>query len=439
MADHTVVELATPPAAGQWKHLGELARLFLKLGITAFGGPAAHIALMEDEVVHRRGWLTHAEFVDLLGATSLIPGPSSTEAAIFIGWHRARWAGLLVAGFCFILPAALMVTALAWAYVRFGTLPSALGVLYGVKPVIIAVVAQALWRLGRSTLKTKRLFAAAALALFLCLIGIDVLVILFGTGLGMAVTQSLRERPGRSEGTWVAAPLAVAPHGLVAVAAATVPVGLGALFLFFLKVGSVLFGSGYVLLAFLRADLVVRWGWLTEGQLLDAIAIGQMTPGPVFTTATFIGYILAGVPGAVVATVGIFLPSFIFVALIGQLLPRVRRSRTAGAFLDGVNVASLALLAAVTWELGRAAIIDGTTAGLAVAGGVLLARGRLNSVWLLLAGAAIGLAVGGIDSSRPDEPHGMSSIGSAQRCPGLVAGPVSTGVSSTLPQSDQPR
>src|SRR5208282_2052881 len=301
MANRTVVELATPPAAGPRKHLGELARLFLKLGITAFGGPAAHIALMEDEVVRRRGWLTHAEFLDLLGATSLIPGPSSTEAAIFIGWHRARWAGLLVAGLCFILPAALM---------------------------------------------------AAALALFLCLIGIDMLVILFGTGLGMAVAESLRDRPGRLEGTWVAAPLAVAPHGLVAGAAATVPVGLGALFLFFLKVGSVLFGSGYVLLAFLRADLVVRWGWLTEGQLLDAIAIGQMTPGPVFTTATFIGYILAGVPGAVMATVGIFLPSFIFVALIGQLLPRVRRSRTAGAFLDGVNVASLALLAAVTWELG---------------------------------------------------------------------------------------
>src|SRR5271166_6146830 len=350
MADHTVVELATPPAAGQRKHLGELARLFLKLGITAFGGPAAHIALMEDEVVRRRGWLTHAEFLDLLGATSLIPGPSSTEAAIFIGWHRARWAGLLVAGLCFILPAALMVTALAWAYVRFGTLPSALGVLYGVKPVIITVVAQALWRLGRSTLKTKRLVAAAALALFLCLIGIDVLVILFGTGLGMAVAESLRDRPGRLEGTWVAGPLAVAPHGLAAGAAATVPVGLGALFLFFLKVGSVLFGSGYI---------------------------------------------LAGVPGAVVATVGIFLPSFIFVVLIGQLLPRVRRSRTAGAFLVGVNVASLALLAAVTWELGRAAIIDGTTAGLAVAGGVLLARGRLNAVWLLLAGAAIGLAVGG--------------------------------------------
>src|SRR5208283_2053267 len=362
MANRTVVELATPPAAGPRKHLGELARLFLKLGITAFGGPAAHIALMEDEVVRRRGWLTHAEFLDLIGATSLIPGPSSTEAAIFIGWHRARWAGLLIAGLCFILPAALMVTALAWAYVRFGTLPSALGVLYGVKPVIIAVVAQALWRIGRSTLKTKRLVAAAALALFLCLIGINVLVILIGTGLGMAV----------------------APHGLVAGAAATVPVCLGALFLFFLKVGSVLFGSGYVLLAFLRADLVVRWGWLTEGQLLDAVAVGQMTPGPVFTTATFIGYILAGIPGAVVATVGIFLPSFIFVALIGQLLPRVRRSRTAGAFLDGVNVASLALLAAVTWELSRAAIIDGTTAGLAVASGVLLARCHLNSAWLLL-------------------------------------------------------
>ena len=211
----------------------------------------------------------------------------------------------------------------------------------------------------------------------------------------MAVAESLREQPGRSEGTWVAAPLAVAPHALVARAAATVPVGLGTLFLFFLKVGSVLFGSGYVLLAFLKADLVVRWGWLTEGQLLDAVAVGQMTPGPVFATATFIGYILSGVSGAVVATVGIFLPSLIFVALIGKSLPRVRRSRMAGAFLDGVNVASLALLAGVTWELGQAAIINGTTAGLAVASGVLLANSRLNLAWRLLAGAANGLAVGG--------------------------------------------
>jgi len=361
MADRTGVELTTPPGAGQWKHLGELALLFLRLGITAFGGPAAHVALMEDEVVRRRGWLTHAQFLDLLGATSLIPGPNSTEMAIYIGWHRACWSGLLIGGVCFILPAAVLVTALGWAYVRFGTRPTALGLLYGVKPVIIAVVVQALWRLGRSALKTKRLVAAAVVALLLSVLGIDVLVILFGTGLVVAAIEYLRSRPRSSRGAMAAAPLAIASHGSVAGVAATVPFGLGTLFLSFLKVGSVLFGSGYVLLAFLRADLVVRWGWLTEGQLLDAIAVGQVTPGPVFTTATFIGYVLAGIPGAVLVTLGIFLPSFVFMAIIGQVLPYLRRSRTSGTFLDGVNVASLTLLAAVTWDLGRAAIVDVTT------------------------------------------------------------------------------
>ncbi|HXG46931.1 MAG TPA: chromate efflux transporter [Methylomirabilota bacterium] len=372
----------------------EIACLFLKLGLTAFGGPAAHIAMMEDEVVRRRQWLTREEFLDLLGATQLIPEPNSTEMAILVGHRRAGWAGLVVAGVCFILPAALIVTVIAWAYIAFGRLPPAEGLLYGVKPVIIAVVLQALWGLGRSALKTQPLVALGILAAAASFWGGNELVILFGGGL-LAVVIGRFLSPGAAGGT---APLlavgntvplaAVAPAAVVAAA----PFGLWPLFLFFLKVGSVLFGSGYVLLAFLRADLVDRWQWLTEAQLVDAIAVGQFTPGPVFTTATFIGYLLAGLPGATVATVGIFLPAFVFVALSGPLIPRLRRSPVAGAFLDGVNVASLALMAVVTWQLGRVALIDPLTTVLALLSAVLLFGWRVNSAWLVLSGALAGWA-----------------------------------------------
>jgi chromate transporter len=374
----------------------EVAGVFLKLGATAFGGPAAHIAIMEDEVVRRRGWLTHAEFLDLLGATNLIPGPNSTEMAIHPGYRRAGWGGLLVAGVCFILPAALIVAALAWAYVRYGKLPGAGALLYGVKPVIMAVVVQALWALGRTAVKTRTLAVIGVAAAVASLLGVNELVVLFGTGIVMTVGQAARPR-GKGAvatclpllGTATGVPLisAVAVTGATAAA----PFSLGALFLFFLKVGAVLFGSGYVLLAFLRADLVERWHWLTEPQLLDAIAVGQVTPGPLFTTATFIGYVLGGPWAALLATAGIFLPAFIFVALSGPLIPRLRASPLAGAFLDGVNVASLALMAVVTGQLGRAAICDWMTAALAVGSAVLLLRFRLNSAWLVLGGAAVGL------------------------------------------------
>jgi len=383
-----------PPAIPERHRLTELATLFLKLGATAFGGPAAHIAIMEDEVVRRRQWLTHEEFLDLLGATNLIPGPNSTEMAIHIGHRRAGWPGLLVAGSCFILPAALIVTAIAWAYVRFGQLPKAEGLLYGAKPVIIAVVLQALWDLGRSALKTKPLAILGMLATTLSLLGFNELVILFGAGLLVVAARSSFKQlqpPGK-----VTSLLAAMPGFPIAVTAAlpaamATPFGVWPMFLFFLKVGSVLFGSGYVLLAFLRADLVDRWGWLTEGQLLDAIAVGQFTPGPVFTTATFIGYVLAGVPGATVATIGIFLPAFFFVAISGPLVPRLRRSPFAGAFLDGVNVASLALMAAVTWQLAQVALTDWIGVLLASISGVLLFRFRVNSAWLVLGGAVVGL------------------------------------------------
>jgi chromate transporter len=382
---------ASPVVAGRASTLAEIARLFLRLGATSFGGPAAHIALMEHEVVRRRGWLTHGQFLDLLGATNLIPGPNSTEMAIHVGWHRARWAGLLVAGACFIAPAALIVLACAWAYVRFGHRPEAAGLLYGVKPVVIAVVVQALERLGRHALKSKPLIALAALCVALNALGVNELVVLFGAGLLVACLRwaSLIGRGGsRPTGGMAAVPVALAQVGMPAGAA---PFGLLPLFLFFTKVGSVLFGSGYVLLAFLRADLVQRWGWLTEAQLLDAVAVGQVTPGPVFTTATFIGYVLGGLPGAGLATLGIFLPAFVFVALSGPLVPRIRRSPAAGAFLDGVNAASLALMAVVTWELGRAALVDPLTVALAVASGVVLLRFDINSAWLILGGGAIGL------------------------------------------------
>jgi chromate transporter len=382
-----------PPIGGDPHALADLAGLFLKLGTTAFGGPAAHIAMMEDEVVRRRQWLTRDEFLDLVGATNLIPGPNSTELAIHIGRRRAGWAGLLIAGACFILPATLIVTAVAWAYVRFGQLPRAESLLYGVKPVIIAVVIQALWGLGRSALKTKLLAVVGAAAAVLSLLEVNELAVLFGTGILVAVARTLGVgKPSAG----VAPLLAVAPVLPIAAAAnsaaaVATPFGLWPMFLFFLKVGSVLFGSGYVLLAFLRADLVDRWHWLTEGQLLDAVAVGQFTPGPLFTTATFIGYLLAGASGATLATVGIFLPAFCFVAMSGPLVPRLRRSAFAGAFLDGVNVASLALMAVVTWQLGHVALSDGLTVMLALVSGVLLFRFHVNSAWLVLGGALVGL------------------------------------------------
>ncbi|CAM4438046.1 chromate efflux transporter [Corallococcus exiguus] len=369
--------------------LGEVARVFLRLGLTAFGGPAAHIAMMEDELVRRRRWLPREEFLDLLGATNLIPGPNSTELAIHLGHRRAGWPGLLVAGTCFIVPAMLLTLAAAWAYVRFGTLPQAGALLYGVKPVILAVVLQALWGLGKTALTTRPRIAVAAGSAVASALGVNELLILALAGGSLAAWNHFRSAPA-SRSALTLTPFAL--HGVTVMAAtAAVPFSLGGLFLFFLKVGSVLFGSGYVLLAFLRADLVERWGWLTEAQLLDAVAVGQFTPGPVFTTATFIGYLVGGTPGAGLATLGIFLPAFVFVALSGPLVPRLRRSRTAGAVLDGVNAASLALMAVVTWQLGRAALVDGWTVVLAALGALLLLRWRVNSAWLVLSGAAAGL------------------------------------------------
>lgn len=365
--------------------LKELALLFLKLGTIAFGGPAAHIAMMEDEVVRRKNWLEQERFLDLLGMTNLIPGPNSTELAIHIGYVQAGFLGLLIAGSCFILPAALIVGAIAWAYVSFGTLPVATGLLYGVKPVVIAVVLQALIRLSHTAIKTKFLAAIGLIAFVLSFLGVNELIVLFAGGVIVAISQWLSRQPPTA--LILTTPIVMAQ----AVKTAPVSFSLWSLFLFFLKVGAVLFGSGYVLLAFLRADLVERWHWLSDAQLLDAIAIGQVTPGPVFTTATFIGYVLAGPVGAVVSTLGIFLPAFLFVALSSPLVPFLRRSTIAGAFLDGLNVASLALMAVVTWQLSQAALIDLVTVMLVILSAIMLIYFRINSVWLVLGGAIVGL------------------------------------------------
>jgi chromate transporter len=381
---------------GNMTSLRELAQLFLKLGTIAFGGPAAHIAMMEDEVVRRRGWLTQDEFLDLLGATNLIPGPNSTELAIHIGHRRAGWKGLVVAGASFILPAFLIVTVFAWAYVRYGSVPQVKGVLYGVKPVIIVIVLQALWSLGRSAIKNKLLAVVGLAGILLTFLGVHELLILSGAGLIVVVARLIvRAVSGQGPLKMISASPFLVLFQSVPAATATASFSLTLLFLFFLKVGAILYGSGYVLLAFIRADLVDRWHWLTESQLLDAVAVGQVTPGPVFTTATFIGYVLGGTKGAVVATVGIFLPAFVFVAVSGPLVPRIRRSPTAGAFLDGVNAAAMSLMVVVTYQLGRSAIVDITTIALAIISCTLIFRFRLNSAWLILGGGIVGWLIHG--------------------------------------------
>ncbi len=382
--------------------LAELALFFLRLGTTAFGGPAAHVAMMEDELVRRRKWLSREKFLDLLGASNLIPGPSSSELAIHIGYLRAGWMGLVVGGVCFILPAAILVTCTAWAYVRFGHLPAAAALLYGVKPVVVALILQALGGLGRTAVKSRLLAVAGMICVVLSFLGVNALLILAGTGATAACAQAFfkTRKQNRAAGSsafllWrcgVRLKMTRLLPVLGAGAATAFAPGMWALFLIFLKIGSVVFGSGYVLLAFLRADLVAHRAWVTDSQLVDAVAIGQVTPGPVFTTATFLGYLLRGPVGAVVATVGIFLPAFLLVAISGPLVPYIRRSATAGAFLDGVNVASLALMAAVTYQLGRSAIVDWLTVGLAIAGAILLLRFRINSAWLVLGGALVGIA-----------------------------------------------
>lgn len=374
--------------------LKELALLFLKIGTIGFGGPAAHIALMREEVVQKRKWVTENEFLDYLGAANLIPGPNSTELAIHIGHKQRGIPGLLVAGSCFILPAMLIVWIIAWGYQKYGGLPEVAGILSGIKPVIIAIVLQAIWGLTKTSVKSIPLGVIGALALLLSALGVDEILVLAIAGVLGILSVQVR---GRS--ALVLIPALILSYALRAAAATGADSDSAAsphrVFWSFVKIGSVLYGSGYVLLAFIRAEFVEKLHWLTEAQLLDAISVGQFTPGPVFTTATFIGYIMAGSAGAILATIGIFLPAFIFVALSAPLIPRLRKSKSASGFLDGVNVASLALMVLVTWQLGHATLIDWKSFLISAIACVLLIRYKLNSVWLILAGGALGaLALG---------------------------------------------
>ena len=371
------------PGADERGRLREVARVFLTLGTIAFGGPVAHIAMMRRELVGRRQWMSDEQFLDRVGAVNLIPGPNSTELAILLGYDRARWRGLLVAGVCFIAPAFVIVLALAWAYVRYGSTPAAASLLYAMKPVVVAIVVWALVGLLRTAVKGWVTGAIAVAAITAYLLGVNELVVLFAGGL---IAMAVRVGTGGSF-LVVLAPVPGEPLFPDPTAGQ-----LGHLFLLFLKIGSVLYGSGYVLLAFLRGDFVDRLGWLTETQLLDAVSIGQVTPGPVFTTATFVGYQVAGLGGAVVATVGIFLPSFVLVALLARYVDRIRDRAWSAGFLDGVNAAALALMAGVTLQLGRVALVDPLTIALAVTTLVLQWRTNLNTAWYIGVAALIGLA-----------------------------------------------
>jgi chromate transporter len=370
---------------------GEILRLFLRLGLTAFGGPAAHIVLMEREAVERRGWMSRAQFLDLVGACNLLPGPSSTQVAMALGYRRAGWVGLAVAGACFILPASLATLALAWAYVRYGSLPQAQGLLYGAKPVMVAIIVQAVWKLGRMAFRRWPLALAGLACFAAALLGAPPIAVLLAAG-GLALLAAWpRSRRG------VAMGLATLPATAGAGAAGAVgATGLAPLFLVFLKLGVVVFGSGYVLVAFLKVDLVDRLHWITTPQLLDAITAGQVTPGPVFATATFLGYLLHGWAGAAVATAAIFLPSFFMAGLVGALAGRIRQSLLASAFLDGVNAAAVALMAAVAISLGRATLIDGWSWALGLVSVALLLRFRVNATWLILGGAGLGVLLRGL-------------------------------------------
>jgi chromate transporter len=387
--------------------LSEIARAFLRLGFVAFGGAAAHIGLMEEEFVRRRKWLTHEEFLDRLGAVNLLPGPTSTELAIYLGELRGGLAGLLVAGACFILPAAFMTAGLAWAYMKYGALPELAGVLWGVKPVVVVLLVQAVWSLAKTALKSRELMFLAAVVLGLATMHVPTLALLIGTGAAWIVAERFGRPTGGPAGAVAlvgsnaSSSLADAAQGGSSAQGALAAIG-GAggsflavtgsrVFLYFLKIGALLFGSGYVLLAVLREDLVTRLHWLTEPQLLDAIAVSQATPGPFFTVATFVGYLLAGWHGALVATVGMFVPAFTYVAATANVLPKMRKSPNAGAFLDGVNAAAVALMALVGIQFAREVVMTRLALLIGAVAAVLVFRYRVNSAWVVLGGAVAGL------------------------------------------------
>lgn len=360
--------------------LQEIAQLFLKLGFTAFGGPAAHIAMMREEVVVKRQWMSEQHYLDLIGATNLIPGPNSTEMAIHIGRERGGAKGLIVAGLCFILPAVFITAMLAWLYVNYGTIPQVQSFFYGIKPAIIAVIIAAVYPMAKKSLHSMEMYLYAAIAIVLCFLGVNELVILFGTG-ALALLLSTFKNSNKVNG--------VSPILLISGQAISSSLNLK-LFFTFLKIGALLYGSGYVLFAFIDDELV-KQGLLNRQQLIDAIAIGQMTPGPVFSSVTFIGYVINGWSGSLLATVAIFLPSFLFVALLNPLIPKMRKSKKLSGFLDAVNVASVALIAFVCLQMGVDSITDWKTTLIAITSMVVCFRfTKLNSAFIVIGGSLLG-------------------------------------------------
>lgn len=375
--------------AGLRKRLGEVAAVFLRLGSTAFGGPAAALAMMRQEIVLKRQWLDEDEFLDLWGISNLVPGPNATELAIHIGYRYAGWPGLILAGVCYIIPAMVIVLALAWAYVRFGTLPELTGVLYGIKPVVVAILTWALFGMLKPRWRNLPGLGIAIAVLVAYLLGVSPLILLLAGGGAMWLYHLLFSRQGPPLMALTAIPFTLRR---VVSLRPLVPFNLWRLFWVFLKAGSLMYGSGYVLLAFIQDDLVNRLGWLSQSQLVDAIAVGQVTPGPLATTATFVGYLTGGVPAALLATLAMFLPGFLFVLITHPLLKKIQQSSQWRRVLDGVNFAALGLMAGVSAEVARAALVDPVTIGVALAALVLLGRFNLRAHWLILGGAALGIA-----------------------------------------------
>ncbi|QDZ40183.1 chromate efflux transporter [Euhalothece natronophila Z-M001] len=377
------------------QRLKDITQLFLKLGVIGFGGPAAHIAMLEEEVVTRRGWLNRSRFLDLMGATNLVPGPNSTQMVIHVGYIHGGLFGLILSGVAFLMPAALITGILAWIYVSFGDLPQIEPLFYGIKPAVLAVILGALWKLGKKAVKSYQIFLIGVAVAILLLLGIDEVVALLLGGIGGMLLLRLRDYLAKNRIEGLIAGITMA--SLLPTATATETTRQPTLWnlgFFFFKVSCILFGSGYVLIAFIERELVNQYGWLTQGELLDAIAIGQFTPGPVLTTSTFIGYLVAGISGAIVSTISIFFLSFVLVGLLNPIIPKLRKSKWSSAFLDAINVSAVALMAIVTLQLAQTLFLeplDYIAMLIFAVSAIAQFCFQIGALWLVLGGAMLGL------------------------------------------------
>jgi chromate transporter len=372
------------------KYLKEVALLFFRIGATAFGGPAAYTAIMQQETVRKRGWIDNQEFLDLVGVTNLIPGPNAAEIALFLGLKRSGWLGYLASGILFIIPGVIATLVIAWAYVTYGSLLQVSWILYGIKPVVIAIIIGALWDLGRKGVKGVLTAIVGIGAIALYFLGFNEIAILFGGAATVLLIRFIIISVKDSKQRLYAIPLLPLGFSALVVGSSAIPFSQTALFLSMLKIGAVIYGSGYVLYAFFNSEFVLRLGWLTHQQLLDAIAVGQITPGPVASSATFVGYLMGGWQSGLLATLAFFIPSFVLVAVVSHYVPLLRKKWWLSAFLDGVNVSALALMIGVSWTLGRSAITDWFTIVLAIVALIAVFRLKTNSALLIIGGAALG-------------------------------------------------